>query len=501
MIIAHDLGTTGNKASLHDDEGHTLAACTVEYPTHYAAGGVAEQDPEDWWSAVGEATRLLLERSGVEAARISGIGLSGQMMGAVFLDGEGRPARPAMIWADHRSKSQADRLVGAVGMEAAYGELGHRINPTYTLAKVMWVRDHEPETWARTRHVCLAKDFVTLRLTGLLVTDPSDASGTNAYDQRGGTWSERLLGAAEIDSELWPEIVPSTTVAGGLTPDAARHLGLMAGTPVVVGGGDGPMAAVGAGVVDASDGAYASLGSSSWVSVTAEKPLHDPAMRSMTFDHVIPGLFVPTATMQAGAASLQWAVEVFGRSGTAQDYSDLLQSAATVRAAEEGLYFLPHLMGERSPYWNPSATGAFAGLGRHHSREHLVRAVLEGVAFNLRTCLTAFAEGGVPISRVDAIGGGARSEVWLQIMADIWGVPVCSRSIVEDANSLGAAVTALVGLGIQPDFAVARTLSQITGELQPDPTHRSQYARLHEDFLSAYTHLEPWFARDNGDRP
>lgn len=501
MIIAHDIGTTGNKASLHDDDGRTIATCVAEYPTHYAAGGVAEQDPMDWWAAVGEATRTLLERSNASPAQISGIGLSGQMMGAVFIDGDGRPTRPAIIWADHRARDQTDLLVNEVGMESAYAELGHQINPTYTLSKAMWVRDNQPEVWSRTRHICLAKDFVTLHLTGVLVTDPSDASGTNAYDQQRGKWSQTLLGAAGIDASLLPEIVPSTSIAGTLTEQAASHVGLTPGTPVVVGGGDGPMAAVGAGVVDPSDSPYASLGSSSWVSVAAAQPLHDPAMRSMTFDHVVPGLFVPTATMQAGAASLQWAIEVFGRTGTPADYDELLSQAKSVVAADEGLYFLPHLLGERSPYWNPLATGAFVGMGRHHNRAQLVRAVLEGVAFNLRTCLEAFTDGGITVDRVDAIGGGARSSVWLQIMADVWGVPVYARSIVEDANSLGAAVTALVGLGIQRDFSVARTLSEVTSVAEPDADRAQDRRDQHRDFVSAYRHLEPWFSRETGGRP
>ena len=316
MIVAHDLGTTGNKASLHDDQGRTLAAVTVDYPANFAAGGVAEQDPEHWWEAVGTATRRLLDVAGVPGSAVAGVGLSGQMMGAVFLDEAHRPVRPAMIWADHRSTAQADRLLADVGQDAAYRRLGHRIHPTYTLAKMMWVRDNEPEVWARTRHVCVAKDFVVHRLTGTLVTDPSDASGTDAYDQVAGEWSDLLLDAAGIAPGVLPPIVGSTTVVGGLTPDAAaEHTGLRAGTPVVLGGGDGPMAAVGAGVITPADGAYVCLGSSSWISASSTQPLHDPAMRSMTFNHVVPGHFVPTATMQAGGASLSWVVDLLGGAG------------------------------------------------------------------------------------------------------------------------------------------------------------------------------------------
>lgn len=491
MIVAHDLGTTGDKASLHDDTGHTLATFTAEYPTRFGADGVVEQDPEQWWAAVGEATRGLLEQTGTTADQVSVVGLSGQMMGAVFLDDRHRPTRPAIIWADHRSQEQADRLLETVGQDSAYRELGHRIHPTYTLAKIMWVREHEPEVWRRTEKVCVAKDFVVHRMTGVLVTDPSDASGTDAYDQDGARWSERLLAAAGIEEGLLPPIVPSTTVVGGLTPEAAEATGLRADTPVVLGGGDGPMAAVGAGVLTPEDAAYACLGSSSWISCSSRRPLHDPQLRSMTFNHVVPDHFVPTATMQAGGASLSWVMELFG--GGAETYDRLLGQAAEVAAADEGLFFLPYLLGERSPNWNANAAGTFAGLQRHHGPAHLVRAVLEGVAFNLRTCMGAFTDSGITLDRIDVIGGGAQSPVWMQVLADTWQVPVRQRTIVADANSLGAAVTAAVGVGLVEDFGVARTLSSLAAEFTPDTARAGRSAEQHGVFLDAYERLEPWF--------
>jgi xylulokinase len=358
---------------------------------------------------------------------------------------------------------------------------------------MMWVRDSEPEVWARTRHVCVAKDFVVHRLTGTLVTDPSDASGTDAYDQISGEWSELLLDAAGIAPGILPPVVASTTVVGGLTPAAAEHTGLLPGTPVVLGGGDGPMAAVGAGVITPADGAYVCLGSSSWISASSTEPLHDPAMRSMTFNHVVPDHFVPTATMQAGGASLSWVVDLVGGAGAG--YDDLLLAAGKVRAADEGLFFLPYLLGERSPHWNAGAAGVFAGLQRHHVPAHLVRAVLEGVAFNLRTCIGAFTDNGIPVDDVDVIGGGATSDVWMQVLADVWQVPVRRRSIVADANSLGAAVTAAVGLGLVPDFGVARSLSTTTAEFLPDGARGDLSGAQHEVFLDAYDRLEPWFDR------
>ncbi|TDV43104.1 xylulokinase [Actinophytocola oryzae] len=460
------------------------------YPTTFAAGGVAEQDPADWWRAVCTATRLLLTRTGVAADEVVAVGFGAQMMGAVLLDAAHEPVRPAMIWADHRSTAQADRLNETVGARHAYRTLGHRVHPTYSLAKVVWVRDHEPDVFARVRHLCLAKDYVVLQMTGRLLTDHSDASSTNAYDQHAGKWSTDLLAAAGLSADLFPPIVPSATVAGGLLPAVAAEMGLRTGTPIVLGGGDGPLAALGAGVLDPSDGAYVYLGSSSWVSVSAPKPLHDAHMRTMTFDHVVPGRYVPTATMQAGGASLDWVAEVLSPSVT-EPLPDLLAAAAD--ADTTGLYFLPHLLGERSPHWNASARGAFLGLARHHGPAELTRAVLEGVAFNLATCVTAFREAGIPVDSVDAIGGGAASDLWLRILADVWGATVRRRTIVEEANSLGAAVTTAVAVGLVDDFGVARGLSTVTAEFTPDPGRHTDYRRRHATFADAYRRLEPWF--------
>ncbi|MFJ6429107.1 xylulokinase [Microbacterium maritypicum] len=492
MIIAHDLGTTGNKASLHHDDGRLVTSVTVPYPAHFAAGGVAEQDPADWWDAVVAATRDLIARTGTAPTDIAGLVVSGQMMGAVLLDAHGEPARPAIIWADTRAGAQQRELEAAIGAERAYGILGHRLNPTYSVEKVMWVRDNEPDTWARVRRVCVAKDFIVLRLTGRLATDRSDASGTNAYDQAAGTWSDEVLQAARLDPALFPEILESTQIAGTLTDAAADALGLPASVRVVMGGGDGPMAAVGSGVVAPEDGPYVCLGTSSWISFAADAPLHDPAMRTFTFDNVVPGSFVPTATMQAGGASVQWIAEALSPD-PAHPETGRLTAEASADVDTDDLYFLPYLLGERSPMWDPEARGAFVGLARHHARAHLVRAVLEGTAFNLLSCIQAFREAGAVIDRIDAVGGGAQSDVYLSVLADVWGVPVRRRTIVEEANSLGAAVTAAVGLGLT-DFSAARALSEVTAEFIPDAARHAVYAERHARFADAYTALASWFA-------
>lgn len=491
MIIAHDLGTTGNKASLHSPDGRLLDAVTVNYPAHFAAGGVAEQDPEDWWNAVVSATRSLMDKSGQAPASISGIVISGQMMGAVLLDDHNRPVRPAIIWADTRANSQYEQLSQALGESAAYLILGHRLNPTYSIEKVMWVRDNEPDVWARVHRVCVAKDYVALRISGRLATDRSDASGTNAYDQKTGQWSEDVLAAAHLSKDLFPEILESTDVLGDVTTEAAETLGLVAGIPIVMGGGDGPLAAVGAGVVSPEDGAYVSLGTSAWISFVSDAPVHDVSLRTFTFNNVVPGSFVPTATMQAGGASIQWFSEVLHPDAPSGNTATLIDEA-DASIATDHLFFLPYLLGERSPLWEPSARGAFVGLGRHHTRTHMMRAVMEGVAYNLLTCLQAFRESGHSIDAITAVSGGAQSDTFLQLLADMWGIPVLRRSIVDEANSLGAAVTGAVGLGLA-DFSTARSLSEITGKFTPDTGLHASYQKRYPLFNSAVDALVPWF--------
>ncbi|WP_344872625.1 FGGY-family carbohydrate kinase [Nonomuraea antimicrobica] len=487
MILTHDLGTTGDKAAMFGDDGTPTAVITVRYPTAFGPGGRAEQSPLDWWDAVLRSTRDLLERTGTAPAEITCVSFSGQMMGAVFLDGRGEPVRPAIIWADTRSAGQCEHLLGRIPMERVYELTGHRLNATYSLAKVLWVREHEPDAYAATRAIVQAKDFVAHRLTGRLATDPSDASGTNAFDQVAGVWSEEILEAAGVPMTLWPEVVPSTTVIGHVTPEAAALTGLAQGTPVVIGGGDGPCAATGAGVVAPDGSAYTYLGSSSWISLAADAPLLDPGMRTMTFNHVVPGRFVPTATMQAGGASLEWISEVL-----AAPHADLLAAAGKVEAAGDGLFFLPHLLGERSPYWNPKARAAFIGLARHHERAHLARAVVEGVAMNLLTGLRAFTGNGTAIERIDAVGGAAVAGEVLRVLADVWGLPVRRRTIVE-ANSLGAAIVGGVAMGVFDDFGVAPGLSAAEPAIMPDMIVHERYIREYHRFLDAYARLEPWF--------
>lgn len=464
-----------------------MAEETVSYPTRYSGGTESEQNPNDWWDAVVAATRRLLARTGAAPERIDGICVSGQMMGLVCLDADGTPVRQAMIWSDQRATEQAAALASAV--PDGFAITGHRIAPTYTLPKLMWVRDHEPNVFAATRSVCVAKDYVNLKLTGRLVTDHSDASSTDAYDLQTGTWSATMLDAADIDPGLWPDIVESTEVIGQLTGAAASELGLTTATRVVAGGGDGPIASVGAGCVSPDAPGYVSLGTSAWYSRTLAGPRHDPQQRSFTFRHVVPGLYAPCATTQSGAGSVQWLADVLNRSDAV---GELLDEASARTAADDGLFFLPYLLGERSPWWDAAASGTFVGLRRHHDDVDLMRAVMEGVAFNLGLCIESIELDGAP-DEIVVIGGGAGNDNWLQILADAWGVPVKRRSVTSQANSLGAAVTGLVGLGMA-EFSLARELSHVVREFTPGPD-AARRAEQRQRFVSAYLALRGWYAQ------
>ena len=418
--------------------------------------------------------------------------MSGQMMGAVFVDERDEVVRPAVIWADTRAQAQTAALIEAVGADRGYELLGHPIDPTCSLPKMMWLRDHDPQAWARTSCVLQAKDYVTLRLTGRRCIDPSDASGTNAYDQHAGGWSDELLEAAGIKPALLPEILPSASVAGGVTRAAAQAAGLREGTPVVVGGADGCTSALGVGLVGEDSGAALTLGTSAWISMAAERPVRDPQQRIVAFDHVVPGHFVPLGAMQSAGASLQWFASSVGVAG--EDVGRLGAEAGAAEASAEGLFFLPYLLGERAPIWDANVRGAFIGLEHHHTQAQLARAVLEGVAFNLYGVFVALSESVGPIGAIDAVGGGAKGDVWLQLMADTWGVPVRRRTIVDEANSLGAAVIGAKAVGLVDDWTAARDLSEVSAVFESDDTRHQRLARAYERFVDAYERMRTWFA-------
>jgi xylulokinase len=496
-VIAHDLGTTGNKATLYDREGRLVGSAFYGYETEYAHTGWAEQNPEDWWRAVGASTRILLSETRVAGGDIACVTFSGQMMGCVPLDAQARPLRKAIIWADQRSVAQQQWLSERIDPQQLYRITGHRLSASYSLAKMLWLRDHQRDVFVQAYKFVHAKDSVVARMTGEFVTDPSDASGMNLYDLERGDWSEAILAAAGLNRAQLPDIHPSTAVVGAVRSSVADEVGLPAGTPVVIGGGDGACAAAGAGVI-ADGSAYNYIGSSSWIALATKRPIFDPELRTFTFGHIVPGMFMPTGTMQAAGASYQWARDhlcAFEIESAARlkisPYELMNLQADQAPPGADGLLFLPYLMGERSPRWNPRARGAFIGLTIRHTRAHMIRAVMEGVTFNLRVILEAFRAQGVAINAMRLIGGGARGRFWNQVMADIYGLPVQRLSILEEATSMGAALAGGIGVGLYPDFTLSQQMNRIAAEVAPDPAAQAVYARLGPVFEAAYQALAP----------
>ena len=494
LILAHDLGTTGNKASLFDRQGCAVASAFAGYGVSYPRPGWAEQDAEDWWRAVAASTGKLLAQEGIAPGDVAAVTFSGQMMGCLLLDGQGKPLRSALIWADTRATEEAETLRARIGSERFYRITGHRASSSYTAAKYMWLKGHQPEIVDKARHCLVAKDYLAFRLCGELASDFSDASGTNLFDLRARRWSDEVLQAAELPRELLPPALPSATVIGGVTPEASKATGLLTGTPVVIGGGDGACATAGAGVVSPGD-AYNYIGSSSWIAFVSQAPLYDPRQRTFTFAHLDPAYVFPTGTMQCAGGSFDWIERLFRGESEDAIHGRLIEAAGEVAAGCEGLLFLPYLMGERSPHWNPQARGAFVGLSLSHGRAEMTRAVLEGVMFNLRIILEAFEAQGADIPLLRLIGGGARSMVWRQIAADILGVPIERPELLVEATSLGAAAAGGVGVGIWKDYAEAGRLIALRQGERPIPEHVALYDRLFPLFESLYAELCPAFER------
>ena len=499
-IIAHDLGTTGNKATLYDRDGALTGAAFVAYPTTYAHTGWAEQSPEHWWDAVCGSTRRLLSETGVKKSDIACITFSGQMMGAVALDEAGMPLRDAIIWADQRALDQERWIGERLSFDEIYQITGHRLSSSYSLAKILWIRDNQPDIYAATHKFVHAKDAMATRLTGEFVTDPSDASSMILYDLERGEWSGKIMDAVDLPVEKLPEVKPSIAVVGGVKREVADEVGVAAGTPVVIGGGDGSCAAAGAGVI-AEGAAYNYVGSSSWIAISTRQPIYDPAYRTFTFGHVIPDMFMPTGTMQAAGASYQWTrdqlaqieMETADRLGVSV-YELMNLSVDAVAPGSDGLFFLPYLMGERSPRWNPHARGAFVGLTIRHTRAQMLRATLEGVTMNLRVILDAFREQGTTIDAMRLIGGGASGRVWNQIMADIYGMPVQRLRILEEATSMGAALVGGIGVGLYPNFDMIHHMNGIALTLEPDPAAQALYDKMYPVFNRLYDALAPIYA-------
>ena len=500
-LLAHDLGTTGNKATLYAADGRLAASDFYGYETSYPKPNWAEQNPQDWWQAVCVSTQRLLQKSKVSAADVAVVSFSGQMMGAVLVDQAGTPLRDCIIWADMRSDAQAAAIAKQVSPQEVYQITGNPLSPSYTIEKVMWIRDQQPDIFRQAHKFLHAKDYIVAKLTGQFTTDYSDASGTNAFDLVKREWSPKLVAATGLPFEIFPAAQPSTAVVGEVTSAASREVGLRAGTPVVIGAADGSCAAVGAGVVREGS-AYNYIGSSAWIALATRTPLIDARQRTVTFCHVDPQMLMPLGVMQCAGGAYQWFKEEIGRTEThaaqaagVSPYEILNLQAEAARPGARNLLFLPYLLGERTPYWNPNARGAFIGLTRGHTRADLTRAVLEGVVFGLRTILETFEQQGVTPAEVRVIGGTARSRLFCQIQADVFQRPILRTQLLEEATSLGAAIAGGIGVGIFENFLVAEELVQIAEVFRPRPEYVAPYAQLYAIFKDSYEALVPIYEK------
>jgi len=491
FILAHDLGTTGNKATLFKSDGTIAATTLAVYPTDYPRPNWAEQNPAAWQKAIFESTRHLLVESGVPAKHIAAVSFSGHMQGALVVDKNGVPLRPAIIWADQRATAQADFISQQGGVDRIYQLTGNRVSAAYTAAKILWIKEHQPDIYRRTYKVLQAKDYAAFLFTGVFATDYSDASLTQLLDINTRGWSTEILSQLGLSADLLPDLSPSAAVIGQVTPEAAAATGLQAGTPVVIGGGDGACATVGAGSVSEGD-VYNYIGSSSWMALSTKQPVLDPQQRTYNFIHLDPNLYCPIGTTQAAGGSFDWLERLLRDSDREEPQYQLLDDAAgQVPPGATGLLFLPYLLGERSPHWNPLARAAFVGLAMPNSRPELARVVMEGVAFNLRHILDCLRGQGVNIEVMRLIGGGSKSAVWRQILADIYNLPLLRVNLPAAATALGAAIAGGVGVGLYPDYTVARRLIPVVKAETPNPNTRARYEALYELFKQSYIALEP----------
>ena len=501
-LLGVDLGTSGTKTVLFDETGRAAASHTAEYPMLQPQNGWAEQRPEDWYAAVCEGARAVLRKSGVRAADVVSVGLSGQMHGLVMLDERGQVLRPCILWCDQRTGAQAERMKALVGAQRLIELTANPAMAGFTAAKILWVQEHEPALYARCRHILLPKDYIRYRLTGEIATEVSDASGTQLMDVAHRCWSREVLERLSIDAALLPPVYESPEVTGRVHAQAAQDTGLMQGTPVVGGAADNSAAAVGTGVVRAGT-AFTTLGTSGVVYAISDDVSIDPQGRIHTLCASVPGKWTAMSCTLAAGLSLRWLrdaccegeVQRAAQAGV-DPYVLMGDMAAGVPLGADRLLYLPYLMGERCPHPDPDCRGVFFGLSAMHTRAHLVRAVMEGVAYSQAECVEVFREMGVPVERMTACGGGARSPLWRQMLADLYGCPVATLA-VDEGPALGAAILAGVGAGVYADVAeAADALVRPAGAQQPDAAAHAAYQpyfalykRLYRDLREDFTAL------------
>ncbi len=500
-LLGIDIGTSGTKTVLFSEQGQPIASHTVEYPLYQPQNGWAEQDPADWWNAVCETCKAVVSKSGVKPADIGGVGLSGQMHGLVLLDERGEPLRRSIIWCDQRTGAECEEITRLVGAEKLMDITFSPALTGFTASKILWVRNHEPEAYEKARHILLPKDYIRFKLTGELATEVSDASGMQLLDIKRRQWSDEVLGLLHIDRGMLGKVYESPDVTGQVTPGAAEKTGLAAGTPVAGGAGDNAAAAVGTGTV--RDGrAFTTIGTSGVVYAHASAPVLDPKGRIHTFCCSVPGAWHVMGVTQGAGLSLQWFRNQFctpemeaARQMGVDPYELMNQEAARIPIGADRLLYLPYLMGERTPHLNPNARGVFFGLSNIHTRSHLLRAVMEGVAFSQRDCVEIIRGVGIRPSEMLVCGGGGRSPLWRQMLADLYGTPVATLTSNE-GPALGVAILAGVACGAYRSVeegcdAVIRT----NPPQQPDEKAEKAYEPFYQLYRQLYGNLKESFGK------
>jgi xylulokinase len=494
-FLGIDVGTGGTRALLMDVSGAVVASGAEEHQLFASPHpGWAEQDPRDWWRACGIAVKKALRKSSVRAEEIGCVGFSGQMHGAVLLDSAGEVVRPALIWCDQRTEKQSRDLSEKFGTDRLIQLTCNPPLTNFTLTKLLWVRENEPQLWARVRHIMLPKDYVRFRLTGDRAIDLADASGTLLLDVAKRAWSAEVLSGTGIEKSFLPALYESPDVCGKLNAEGAAATGLKIGTPVVAGAGDQAAGAVGMGIVRAGV-VSATIGTSGVVFAATDRPALDPRGRLHTFCHAIPGRWHVMGVTQAAGLSLRWFRDTFGVSDSTSEKDDrdpyefLSEEAASVRPGADGLLWAPYLMGERTPHLDPNARGALAGITPSHRRAHIVRAILEGVAFSLKDSFSIFEEMQVPVTQIRLGGGGARSRLWRQIQADVYAREV-ELVAAEEGAAFGAAILAAVGARhfASVDEACDAVI-KVASRVAPDPASSTLLQKNYAKFRRLYPAL------------
>jgi xylulokinase len=491
VVLGIDVSTTATKAIVIDASGSVLGMASSEYPFEQPHPLWSEQHPHLWWDGTTEAIARALTAAGVTGDDVAAVGLTGQMHGLVLLDADGDVIRPAILWNDQRTAAECDAIRAALGPRRLVEITGNDALTGFTAPKLLWVRDHEPDAWARVAHVLLPKDYVRYRLTGAFALDKADGAGTILFDLAARDWSPEVLDALGIDPAWMPPTYEGPEATGTITSEAAAITGLRPGTPVVAGGGDQAANAVGVGAVVPGRVAL-SLGTSGVVFATTDRPIFDAAGRVHAFCHAVPGRWHLMSVMLSAAGSLRWFRDAIA---PGEAFDRLVGAAESVPATSEGLLFLPYLTGERCPYPDPLARGAFVGLTLAHDARHMTRSVLEGVAFGLRDGLDLMVEAGMPVpAQVRASGGGTASALWCQILADVLDAEIVLPATTEGA-AYGAALLAAVGSGWFGSVEEAADAVVLTTPAATPGSDVSRYAEAHARYRSLYPALAPIFHR------